>query len=80
MKKDWAKLCINHSDTFDKWFDHNKFDWDYCEHLEAYCYDYIEKWYPHYPYKHELDLSPVQIAQLRIKSEQPSRHKPNRHK
>ncbi len=118
MEKDWLNLCKNHSDTFDEWFDSDKFNWEnysysltmycsrhfdkwfnkekfhwenysgyltrYCsEHFDTwwdgdkynwlypyyivkYCPEHILRWYPTYPNKNELDLTPVQIAQLRV--------------
>ena len=91
MEKDWKNLCKNHSDTFDEWFDSDKFDWRdsrflamHCsnhfdkwwdkdkfnwvsaDYLIIYCPEHFNIWYPNCPNKDKLDLSPIEMAKLRI--------------
>ncbi len=93
MKKDYRKLCRDHSDTFDEWFDKDQFDWEYSGYLAMYCHQhfdtwfdknkfdwrdsdylviycskYFNIWYPCCPNKEKLNLTPVEIAQLRMAS------------
>ncbi len=56
MEKNWAKLCINHSDTFDKWFDKDEFDWEYSFSLAEYCLEHFDKWWDEDKYDWEFSF------------------------
>ena len=41
----WIALCINHSDTFDEWFDKDLYNWQDSYYLAQFCSNHFDKWF-----------------------------------
>jgi hypothetical protein len=47
LPKDSETLVEYYSEHFDKWWDPDKFDWDFSGCLARYCSEHFDKWWDH---------------------------------